>query len=272
MGARGRRLAVLASLLLATGGCGALASPAPVPRGPAAERHGEAAVATCERVEDVRSRLLVAGDLAALRATDDARGHLAAARASYGPLSPRVRARDRALDREILRAFVLVGARLTNRTTLERVREPLDALSGQLMDGVLAAVTSSAARSDPGLAAEVVRRTTAAGSRRYAAGAPPAGRDRRRAFQHAYGLLARAQLLARGLAEPLGPEKDAVTMTFATLRFEAYPMGLGPRPPTGAPAGMPPEPTPLPPSPARVGTYAKRVGDALERRFALRKG
>lgn len=270
-GPRGRRLAPLLVVLVALAGCGPIGgAPAP-PRGPAAERHGEQTVTTFERVEDVRARLVAVGDLAALRATDDARGHLAAAEASYRRLSPRVRARDGALDREIVRAFALVDARLTNGTSLERMREPVDALGGQLLDGALAALTSVQARSDPGVEAEVLRRTTAALSGRYAAGAAPAaGRAQRRAFQHAYGLLARAQILARGLVGPLGPEKDAVAMPLAALRFEAYPTGLGPRPRTGAPTGMPPEPTPPPPSPGRVGALSKQVGAALERRFALR--
>lgn len=268
---RHRRASLVALLLLAliAGACGQGEEEAP-PRGPAAERHGERAVAALTRAEDVRARLVAASDLYGLRAVEDARGHLAAARATYAPLSPRIGARDRRLDVEISRAFSLVDARMRRKASPARVEEPINLITGQLLDGALDLLLAPAARADPGVRAEALRRTSSALARRFAKGSGPGGgRGTRRARQHAYGLLARSQILARGLSGALGPERDPVVFALGSIRFEAYPLGLSPRPPTGAVVGDPPRATPAPPPAARVAALTGAVRAALERRFAL---
>lgn len=260
---------LLLLLALLAGACGQSEEEAP-PRGPAAERHGERAVAALTRAEDVRARLVAASDLYGLRAVEDARGHLAAARATYAPLSPRAGARDRRLDVEISRAFSLVDARMRRGASPARVEEPINLLTGQLLDGALDLLLAPAARADPGVRAEALRRTSSALARRFAKGSGPGGgRGTRRARQHAYGLLARSQILARGLSGALGPEREPVVFALGSIRFEAYPLGLSPRPPTGAVVGDPPRVTPPPPPAARVAALTGAVRAALERRFAL---
>ena len=261
--------ALVLALALLVGACGQGEEEVP-PRGSAAERHGERAVAALTRAEDVRARLVAASDLYGLRAVGDARGHLAAARATYAPLSPAVGARDRRLGVEISRAFSLVDARMRRSASPARVEEPINLLTGQLLDGALELVLASAARADPGVRAEALRRTSSTLTRRFSKGVGSGGgRGTARAHQHAYGLLARSQILARGLSGALGPERDPVVFALGSIRLEAYPLGLSPRPPTGAVVGDPPRVTPPPPPASRVAALTGAVRAALERRFAL---
>jgi hypothetical protein len=240
---------------LVAAGCGE--APA-VPTGPPAERHGERAPATVEAVERLRASLVAALQLYGLGRRDEALGHLAEGERRYERLRARVRPRDAVLDREIRAALVRARAGMTRgdppRPVLTRVR----ALIGPLTDGVLETLVPRAARDDAGVRAEVLSRLAGALRRKYAEGVGASTRPRRRLhLQRAYGLLARAGVVGRGLGADLGPQRPAVLEPLRGMRDRVWPTGIE-RPPTP------------PPAPARVARAVERVRGALAERFGLR--
>ena len=235
--------------------CGGDESPAP--QGPPAARHGADPVSVLARVEELRSRLVAASDLYALRQDQDARAHLDGARTAYAPLGPRVQAEDPILDREIHAAFDRIAAAIARGEDPDFARGRIGLLGGQLMDAVAEALIAAPARTDAGVRAEVMLATTQSLERAYSEGtAGPPNAEGRRAVQRAYGLLARSQLIARATAGSLGPQKDAVVETLSRLRERAFPTGI-----------LPP---PSPPLASEVAKAVGRVQAALAERFALR--
>ena len=229
-----------------------------MPHGPPVERHGERALGDLALVERSRARLVASSDLYALGFAPDARDHLAAAETAYAErLSGRVRARDRLLDREIGAAFQATDEAMGALAPFGAVRPRLAPLSDQLIGGAAEALVPGPARTDPGVQAEVLSRLAAGLSEAYAAGLSSALPERRARLsqQQAYGLLARSQGLARGLAPSLGPESGAVIDTLSDVRARAYPVGIQ-RPDFAAP-------------PREVATLTDRVRRALERRYGL---
>jgi len=250
----GRSLLALLALacMLTPLGC---ASESPQP-GPPATRHGERPLTALGTVEEVRARLVAASDLYVLRSDADARAQLRAARAAYASLSGRVRVGDRVLDREIVAAFGLIDSLIARGAGLETVREPIAALSGQLMAAAWRELVTFDARVDPGVAAEVLLRLTAALEREYARGVQPgSGNAGKLAFEHAYGLLARSQIVARGLADVLGPQQETVTETLSVVRERSFPLDVAR--------------TPFPPSAGLLAHDLAAVRSAVASRFGL---
>lgn len=265
-----RCLAVLGAALALAGAsaCGEAADPAP-PRGPALAQVGERGLADLFAVELIRARLRAASDLYGLGRREDALAHLAAARDGYAALSPRVSAREARLDREIRVAFHLLDRWMTDGEASERVRERISPVADQLLGGAVTSLLPSGVRFDPHVQAETLRRLLRELDTTYARAAPPPapGDDRaRRAFQRAYGLLARAQTVASDIQDSLGPARDPVLMPLSTLRAQAFPGDLGPPP---APEEGEPPPPRVPPRPRAVSGMLEGVGDALERRYGL---
>lgn len=207
-------------------------------------------------VEEARSRLVATSGLYAIRSDRDARAHLRLALAAYTGLAGRVAARDAVLDREIGAAFDWIDGQIARGAEPPPVRERIGLLTGQLLDGALAALLTRAAAGDPGVRAAALSRALDSLGRRYAEGVEADGDGAgRRAFQHAYGLRARARALSRGLADELGPAKDAVMETIAEGGERWFPLGVVP-----------------PPSPAaaeRVSRATTAARRALEGRFRL---
>ena len=231
----------------------------PAPQGPPAARHGERALVELTVIENVRAALLSASNLYAAQRPREAREHAQRARALYmAQLARGVRGRDGVLDRELLAAFAAIDGDLHRATPPPpAVRERIGALSGQLLDAAEGLLVPAPARSDAGARAEVLVRTLGAMDRAYAHGLGPAARlpEGRFSVDRAYGLLARAQSSARGLAASLGPQKDPVLLALSDIRLRAFPTGVL-RPATAAPA-------------AEVRERVRRLGRILRERYRL---
>ena len=231
-------------------GCGG-DLPVAVPQGPPAARHGERTLVEMTQVESARAALVSASDLYALERIAPARAHVRRGRELYlAQLGRGVRGRDRALHREVVAAFAAIDADLRGRAPLPAVRARVAGLSGQLLDGVEGVLVPAAARADAGARAEVLSRTLRALDDAYRAGVDG---GKAREVERAYGLLARSQALVRGLADSLGPRKDAVLLTLSSARMRAYPTGVA-RPAAAA---------------GEIGARLARVREVLDERYAL---
>ena len=242
---------------MALSGCGG-AEPVAVPKGPPAARHGERTLLEMEVIEEIRAGLVSSSDLYAAQRAPAARRHAQRARALYAARVARgVRGRDRALHRELSAAFVAVDADMRRSAPLDAVRERIGALRGQLLDAAEALLVPASARADAGARAEVLVRTLDTMDRACAYGLGPAARlpEGRFYVERAYGLLARAQSSARGLAASLGPQKDPVLLALSGLRLRAFPAGVL-RPATAAPA-------------AEVRERVRRLQRTLRERYRL---
>ena len=220
-------LALLATVALV--GCGGDDGAPKVKRGSPVDRYGEQAVSDYGSVEAVRSALVPASDAYVAGLRDDSLVHAETAQAAYADLlSPSVRAKDPTLDREITAAFPKAIAEMRAGRGLRGVRTRLGFISGQLLDGALAALVPREAREDPGLKAEVLRRLLDPLEAEYAAaGEEGAESDAGRlAAQSAYGLLGRSQALARSIGKAFGPRLDDVSEGLASVRELAFPNGV----------------------------------------------
>lgn len=239
-------------------GCGAGGESAAPPTGSPAARHGAQAVITVITLERVRAGLVSALKLAAIDMPEEARVHLREAARAYGQLSTQVRGRDPALDREILRALARADRGLGSGGDVGRELALMRALSGQLLGGAQDELVPRAAREDLGLRAQVALGTTSYLRATYAHALGRAEEDieRRACLQRAYGLLARSQVVARGLGGSLGPQRKNVVGTLGGMRLAVWPEGIE-RPPTP------------PPAKARVDRAVERVQAGLESRYGL---
>ncbi len=223
------------------------------------ERHGERPLAVFASVEQLRARLTAAIDAyVLLRDPSDARAQLRAARRVEARLAPAVRREDARLAREIDAAFDLIDGWMAKGLPPEPVRQRIELLSDQLMTGVLRDLVRLRARTDSAVQAQTLHTTLGTLTRTYAAGVrPPAGSTQRLELEYAYGLMQRAQVLARGdVSEDLGSDKDAVLLLLAELEDGAFPIG-----PTPAPSPVPPE---------LVSKAVRDISAVLEQRFGAR--
>jgi hypothetical protein len=242
-----------AACVAAVSGCGEDTEAAP--HGSPVERHGEQAVATVQQIEQIRARLVAAADLYGLRQAGDARLHLRVAQSRWAELEPRVEPEDAVLAREMSAGFERIDRLMADRATFDSVRDLLSPLSDQLLGGVTAALLDQDATADRGLQAEVTRRIVTEMAGTFAQGTRP-GDDpaRRTSLQYSYGLMARAQAIARGLSKSLGAEKDDVTNTLSNVRERNFPDGLDH-----------PQPKPA----EAMSAAAARITAALARRYDL---
>lgn len=255
------RVALIAALAVLSGlgvGCGYGAEALAPPTGSPAARHGERAVRTVLAIERMRASLVSAQKLAAIDSPREARVHLGEAERRYAPLSARVRARDPALDREIRAALVGADADLNRTGDHARAIALVRALSGQLLEGAQDALLPLAAREDLGLRAQVALLTTGflRATYRHALASPAGGRERRLGLQRSYGLLARSQIVARGLGGSLGPQRKPVLGTLGGIRLAVWPEGIE-------------RPSSPPPSTTRVERAVERVQAGLGARYGL---
>ncbi|MBX5468290.1 MAG: hypothetical protein IRZ21_00135 [Thermoleophilaceae bacterium] len=251
-----RRLAAAVAIALVAAGCGSSKpSPAPPQGPPTLRNHGNAA-ARVQQVEAARAGIVAAGGLYAIAHPADARHQLALAGRAYSPMSPLVRATHPVLDREIRAAFATIDELIARGARPAGVELRLGMVQGQLLEAALDATSSRAARSDPTVDAVALDRFVAQLDSSYALsarlGAAPEGR---RAFQTAYGLLARSQSLYHSIADALGPQRKRVGNALGGIAKKAFPLGVA------RPAGRP--------RPGKVHTRALRVRAALAERFGI---
>jgi hypothetical protein len=223
-----RRLLLLAAAL-ALVGCGSSGSAPKLVRGAPVDRYGQQVVGDFGSVEAVRAELVPASDAYVAGLRSDSLVHAETAQDGYKQLlSARVSAKDPVLDREIRAAFPKAISEIKAGRNLRGVRTRLGYISGQLLDGALAALIPRAAREDPGLKADTLRTLLDPLEEQYLtagkAGAESA--DGRQAAQTAYGLLGRAQALARSVGKAFGPRLDDVSNGLAKARETAYPTGI----------------------------------------------
>jgi hypothetical protein len=249
------RLAAGLAAAALVAGCGDGGSSA-VPSGSPDSRHGAEAVDTYSSVELLRAKLVASSDAYyAGGSAEDAGRQLARARAEYEPLAARVRAADPVLDREVLARFGVLQRNLRRGIAPDHYRDITDALTDQLMEGVSQALVKPAARTDPGLQAEALRRVAIRLAATYdAAGAGAGDTTGRLAFQESWGLWRRAQALTALLKPDLDGQKSTVAGALNGLRDTAFPEG--PTQPDSPPA-------------ARVDKAGVRVVEALNKRFGI---
>jgi hypothetical protein len=252
-----RRIALAAAALAsaaALSACGDGNGGQSAPQGPPAARHGEQPILVYQRIERVRARLVAASDLYFLRRIPEARAQLAIGGSGYRSLSAGVRREDALLDREILAAFPAVDRLMLQGVAFDTMRDRLSPLLDQLLGGAAAVLIPAGAREDRGLQAEALSRLLEDLNAEYSRSQRASGPEADRTLEYAYGLLARAQSVARGLSESLGPKKDQVTEGIAGIRDDSFPDNL-----------LNPTPRPV----AEVDASVGNVQRALEQRFRL---
>ena len=241
-----RRAVAAAAAALALAGCGS--DEGGVPRGDPAVRHGEAAVRDYLAVEEVRSHLAAASDYYySGGSAPTARTLVGQAHDRYRSLGVRVKARDAVLDREIEVAFGRADRALARGATPDGARDTIAPLLDQLLDGAVQALVPRDARQDPGLQAGVMAQLLERINVLSSTGLP-------QLVAQEWGYLRRAQALHVALSEDLGPQKDAVTDAFGSLRDKSFPGG----------ARQPSDADPEPPAQA-----IDRIRKAVEDRFGL---
>ena len=250
-----RRTAAAALIALSIAGCGS-GGGGSVPRGNPDSRHGPAAVDSYAAVELLRALLIASSDeYYAGGSAADARIQLQRARASYDVLAGRVRAKDPVVDREVVARFTVLQRDIRQGIKPDHYRDLAGPLADQLMDGVVQALVSPAARSDRGVQAEALRRVTTRLAATYDASAGGSGGETGRlAFEESWGLWRRALALTALIKPNLGAEKDAVAGTLNALRGTAFPNG--------------PNQLDAPPAP-KVDAAETKIVDALNKRFRL---
>jgi hypothetical protein len=247
-------LAALTAFAVGLGGCGG--GGAKVPQGNPDLRDGAMAVDTYAQVEFLRGLLIASSDsYVAGGSAGDARPQLHRARSAYEQLAGRARAADPVLAREVAARFDLIAATLRSGAPPPRYAGLTGPLQDQLMDGVSQALVPPAARADPGLRAEALRRVVLRLAADYdAATSAPDSTDGQLAFEEAWGLWRRAQALVALVKPSLGPETGRVANTVNQLRGPAFPDGP-----------LAPDQPPV----AKVDAAATRVVTALDKRYGL---
>lgn len=238
-------LAALAALLLLPAGCG---GDDPPPAGPPHERFGPEAVEGVLAVERIRARLVPVTDLVAIGRPGEAERQLRHARRLWSEISGEVRGGDPVLEREVSIAFGRVEAAIARGGTFDTVRDVASPLQAQLLGGVREELVEKDARLDPGVNAAVLVMLLDLMEGAYAEGD-------RLSLEHAFGLVARSQAVARDIVGDLGPQRDAVIEGLKDLRKAAFPDGIV----------LSPEPAP----PGEVSRRAGEIRAALRERFDL---
>ncbi|MFL5828011.1 MAG: hypothetical protein ACJ76V_15935 [Thermoleophilaceae bacterium] len=249
--------AALAAALLAAGCGGSGGTTAPAPKGPPSARHHGKAADYLTDVERTRAGLVAAADLVYIIHPVGARDQVQFASKAYAPLSADVAARIPALDREIRAAFGTNDQLIARRAPFASLQVRLGLVQGQLLDAAYGAISSEAARSDPGVQAVALDRLNAQMASSYAAAARNWNTARgRQQYETAWGLFSRVQALWRAIGAPLGPQKNAVGNALDTIRTQAFPFGAG-------------QPHTLSPKPAAVAAQAAKIHAAVGRRFGM---
>lgn len=245
-------LLALACLLSACGSSGSERAP----RGNPDARHGGTAVDNYAAVELLRALLIASSDgYNAGGGVADARTQLSRARANYAVLEGAVKARDPVVDREVSARFDLLTRDLRRSVSPKQYQGLAGPLFDQLMDGVAQALVPEKARDDRGVQAEALRRLAARMGADYDVAASSPGDDTSKlAFQEAWGIWRRAQIVGGLLKASLGPENSAVNDTIGNLRAYGFPNG--PAPPANPPAG-------------KVDAATAKIVNALLKRYAL---
>jgi hypothetical protein len=248
-------LTLIVTAAVAVAGCGS-GGGGSVPKGNPDARHGPMAVDDYAAVELLRARLVASSDgFYAGGSTDDARAQLQRARAAYGVMAGRVKAKDPVVDREVVARFNLLGDELRRGVAPDHYRDLANPLSDQLMDGVSQALVPDAARSDRGVQAEALRRLTKLLTATYDASAGLADETTTRlAFGESWGLWRRALALTALIKPNLGAQKNTVAGTLNGLRGSAFPDG--PTMPDSPPA-------------QKVESAGGKVVQALNKRFGF---
>jgi hypothetical protein len=186
-----------------------------------------------------------------------ARDQVRQASKAYAPLSADVAAHIPALDREIRAAFGTNDELIARRAPFASLQMRLGLVQGQLLDAAYGAVSSDAARSDPGVQAVALDRLNAQMASSYAAAARAWSSERgREQYETAWGLFSRVQALWRSLGGPLGPQKSTIGSALTTIRIQAFPFGAG-------------QPHTLSPKPAAVAAQAAKIHAAVVERFGI---
>lgn len=252
-----RIAAAAAALAFAIAGCGGSGSGSGgVVKGNPDSRHGPTAVDDYASVELLRARLVASSDsYYAGGSAEDARTQLQRARAAYDVLAERVKKNDPVVDREVTARFDVVAGFMRRGVAPDRYRDLVTPLSDQLMDGVVQALVSQAARTDRGVQAEALRRVTTRLAATYDASAGASDENTARlAFEESWGLWRRALSLTTLIKPDLGAQKNAVAGALNGLRDQAFSQG----------------PSILDAPPAeRVDAVQAKVSDALNKRFQL---
>lgn len=239
-------LAALAALVLVPAGCGG--DDDPPPAGQPRDRFGAEAVEGVFAVETIRAQLVPVTDLVGVGRHDEAAVHLRQARRLWTEISGTIRRGDPVLEREVSVGFARVESALARGRTFDAVRDVAGPLSAQLLGGVREELVEKEARLDPGVNAVVLIRLLDRMEDAYEGGDPAS-------LQHAFGIVDRAQAVAREIAGDLGPQRDTVIEGLKALREDAFPDGIV----------LPPQQAPL----ADIRRRADDIRAALRDRFSL---
>jgi hypothetical protein len=227
-----RRLLSLAAALgaaLALASCGSGGGkPAPSPpQGPPSARHPASQIDAALAGEEMRAHLISASRLYFNGLFKFASDHMATVQQQYSKISAAVRSRDSALDREFHAAFGLIAGQIGRRLPAPVVMDRMGLMQGQLLDAAIGDSVTAPAQNDPGVTAEVIVRLAEQGSRSYAVAASEGFTDRgKRAYQDAFGLIARAATLSHRLSKALGPQSNRVTNALDDAHNTGFPTGI----------------------------------------------
>jgi hypothetical protein len=246
--------ALAAALVLAS--CGGASKPPPrPPQGPPAARHPASALAAAQTTEEMRAHLIAATRLYFNMRFAFAGAQMTAAKQEYATISEAVRRRDAALDREFNAAFSVIAGKMAQHAPAPLVMQRMGLMQGQLLDAAANDAASRRALGDPGLAAEVMVRLADQGAQAYAVAASAGFTDRgRRAYQDAYGLIARASAISHQISASFGPEQGAIVGALNDAHSVGFPTGIL------APLHMPA---------ARISADAARARAAVAKRFGF---
>jgi hypothetical protein len=220
--------ALAASLLLAAcgGGGGGGSGPKP-PQGPPSARHAASDLAASQAAEEMRAHLIAATRLYFNGRFPFALAHMAAAKQEYATMSAAVRRRDRALDREFRAAFGVIAGQIAQHAPAPLVMTRMGLMQGQLLDAAVQDAVSKPALDDPGVAAQVMTRLADQGAREYSIAAREGFTDPgRRAYQDAFGLIARASFISHQIAPSLGPQRNAIVNSLNHAHDIGFPTGI----------------------------------------------
>ncbi len=244
-----------AALALASCGSGGTRPAPPPPQGPPSARHPAAEIDAALAGEEMRAHLISASRLYFNGLFKFAADHMATVQQQYAAISPAVRSRDDALDREFHAAFGVISGQIGRRLPAPVVMNRMGLMQGQLLDAAIADSVTAPAQNDPGVTAEVIVRLAEQGARSYSLAASEGFTDRgKRAYQDAFGLIARADTLSHRISAALGPQSSRVTNALDDAHNVGFATGIR------APRKMPAQ---------RVSADVQRARAGIARRFGF---
>jgi hypothetical protein len=209
-----------------------------------------------QAAEEMRAHLISASRLYFNGLFKFAADHMAVVEQQYATISAAVRSRDGALDREFHAAFGVISRQIGRRLPAPVVMNRMGLMQGQLLDAAIADSATAPAQNDPGVTAEVLVRLAQQGTRSYAVAASEGFTYRgKRAYQDAFGLIARADTLSHRISAALGPQANQVTNALDDAHNAGFATGIR------APRKMPAQRVSRDVERARAG-IAKRFGFA----------